>query len=183
MLYEHPADKQCNYSVDTSSFATKSELQEMKDELNEQIPVTDADGNPIYESTADYQDAAEHSSSFLYGSLLRPDSRDFYTYNVTFSRSVSSIKVIIEATGAINTGDNYSRLSFSLSTSSGIEIGSVGVTGTTKTLNANVNFNQFLSSVSIVATGTCSSSNSSESGNGVVRCSNLRIYLPEQLLS
>ena len=28
LVYTHPADKQCNYSVDTSNFVTKDEIEE-----------------------------------------------------------------------------------------------------------------------------------------------------------
>ena len=180
MIYEHPVDKQCNYSVDTSSFATKSELQEMKDELNEKIPVTDGEGNVVYESEPFFVDNNTYSGQAYPGT---PATLKQYSINFG-GRAVSSIKCIAEVeTNSIDySGGMLPSASVSLSTSSGITIGSAanGV-GKSSIINANANFQQFLTEVVIVVKGTCPASTFAYSSYTSINY--LQVYLPEQLLS
>lgn len=180
-VYVHPAEKQCNYSVDTSSFATKSELQEMKDELNEKIPVTDGEGNVVYESEPFFVDNNTYSGQAYPGTpaTLKQYSIDFG------GRAVSSIKCIAEVkTISIDyTGGVQLSASVSLSTASGIEIGSASnAVGKSSIINANANFQQFLTEVVIVVKGSCPAAAFGASSS-YTSINYLQVYLPEQLLS
>ena len=181
MIYEHPVDKQCNYSVDTSSFATKSDLQEMKDELNEKIPVTDGEGNVVYESEPFFVDNNTYSGQAFPGTLAT-----LKQYSIDFGgRAVSSIKCIAEVkTVSIDyTGGGMQPSAYvSLSTSSGIEIGSASnAVGKSSIINANANFQQFLTEVVIVVKGSCPAATFASSSYTSINY--LQVYLPEQLLS
>lgn len=181
MIYEHPVNKQCNYSVDTSSFATKSELQEMEDEINEKIPVTDGEGNVIYESNPFFVDNNSYMSQAYPGTpaTLKQYSIDFGGRAVSSIKCIAEVKTVsIDYTG----GGVQPSASVSLSTSSGIEIGSAsnGV-GKGSIINANAKFQQFLTEIVIVVKGTCPASTFASSSYTSINY--LRVYLPEQLLS
>ena len=169
---------------DVSVFATKTDLQNMKDKINEKIPVTDSDGNPIYESSASFTDTSQYGS-FLYGSLLNSDTVDIHTYSANFPRAVSSVKMMVSAEGSSWSNPNYASMSFHVATSTGLTTSSAGLRNSapTNTLNANINFGQFLSSITFTVKARASSSNSLESGGGYFSVTTVRIYLPEQLLS
>lgn len=170
---------------DASAFTTKDEFQAALEEIKEKVVLVDGDGSILYESSPSYTDTEKYYAT-LYTSGLSPVYTTIHQYSIAFNRPVSSVKIVATFTGTSFDNPNYVRAKLMVESDNG-KTGSETVTVSNHdrigTLNANLNFEQMLSSVTIKTNGAATSSNSSQGGSASVNVSNFSIYLPEQLFS
>lgn len=142
--YTHPTEKQCNYSVDTSAFATSAELEELRSNFNEFMASTDS---AVYSTEPCYTlDATKTISGYYY-----PGKGDAYSgkfIDITLPKEVYS--VYVKYTGSCTGGENGSSCSL-YDNISGIGIGQVYES----TSGSVIKFKMKTSSISIYGNMTC----------------------------
>ena len=104
--YIHPANKVCNYSVDTSQFVTQSDFNSLKNSVGTPCKIT-----TIYDGWYSYTAGGDSYSG--YDTIFRPvnyPSTDVYSIHRGIASSINISMIMVDTMDSSNSVDYYVNL-------------------------------------------------------------------------
>lgn len=163
---------------DVNNYATKDDIQYIKDVINEKIQLDTYDDVPVYTNNGTY-------SAYVYGEYIYGGPKaTLKSYTAQFGRSVTSIKCTASVS-ASSFSSSYATCTITLQLSDGTEIGEQVLkqtTTTSGTITGIVAFSTSSTSATIQAIAGAANGQSGQ-GSCTAKISSLKVYLPDVIFS